>query len=443
MTKNKLSNRPPKGTSDWLPEEFSVRKYIFDTWRRVNRLFGYREYLTPILESADIYRAKSGEDVGGKELLVIEDRGGRELAMRPEMTPSVTRMVSRIYMQEPKPLRLFSIANFWRNESPQRGRNREFWQLNTDIFGSDHLNADLEILKIALEIMLAFQPPKGSFVLYYNHRKLIDSMLDNMNVPFESKTPIMRTLDKFEKMRPDDFRSRLTSLGIDLNQIEGLVNFMKSDESVAGRLNQFSRILNPEKSGYNEIIQITKTLEEGGYSDWIKFKPNLIRGFDYYDGMIFEVFDNHPDNNRALFGGGRYNGLGSLFGSQDIPAVGFAPGDETIRLFLESWKLTPERITGNEAVYLPLVDNSLETAVESLARRLRKAGIAVEIGLESQSFRKLLDYANKREFPYVVILGTNEAERGVVALKNMESGDQDEMSEAELIEKLAERMGTI
>lgn len=149
----KLTNNPIKGTSDWLPEEFAVRQYIFETWRKINRQFSYDEYLTPLLESADIYRAKSGEDVGGKELMVITDRAGRELAIRPEMTPSVTRMVSRFYKQATKPLRLFSIANFWRNENPQRGRNREFWQLNSDIFGSESVNADAEYQRRVLDFL--------------------------------------------------------------------------------------------------------------------------------------------------------------------------------------------------------------------------------------------------------------------------------------------------
>ncbi|MCA9386774.1 ATP phosphoribosyltransferase regulatory subunit, partial [Candidatus Dojkabacteria bacterium] len=151
-----LSNQPPKGTADWLPSEFAIRKYIFDTWREVCTRFGYEEYLTPIIESAEIYRVKSGEDVGGKELMTMFDRAEREYAIRPEMTPSVTRMVSKIYNDTPKPIRLFSIANYFRNEKPQRGRNREFWQLNFDIFGSDSINADVEIIQMAIEIMKAF-----------------------------------------------------------------------------------------------------------------------------------------------------------------------------------------------------------------------------------------------------------------------------------------------
>lgn len=441
MSANKLSNQPPKGTSDWFPEEFAVRKYIFDTWRRVNRLFGYQEYLTPILESADIYRAKSGEDVGGKELLVIEDRAGRELAMRPEMTPSVTRMVSRVYMQEPKPLRLFSIANFWRNESPQRGRNREFWQLNTDIFGSSHLNADLEIIQIGLEIMLSFHPPANAFVMHLNHRHLIDAILQGMvGLPPESITQTMRTLDKFEKLRRDDFRGLLGKDGIGEDKINLLVGFMEC-ETMADLITLFPQL--EEVKGYQETNTVITTLRAAGYGDWINFKPSMIRGFDYYDGMIFEVFDNHPLNNRAMFGGGRYNSLALLFGKQDIPAVGIAPGDETTRLFLESWEITPEHVQANKAVFVPLLDDFLSSAVESLSRRLRQAGLAVETGLETQSFRKMFDYANKRGFKYVAILGTNEVEQGAVALKNMISGDQDTMSEAEMVEKLKSEMAIL
>lgn len=155
-----ITNQPPKGTYDWLPEEFKVRKYIFDTWREVCTSFGYQEYLTPLLEYADIYRVKSGEDVGGKELTIITDRGGRELALRPEMTPSVTRLVTKIYKETAKPIRLFSIANFYRNQAPQKGRNREFWQLNFDIFGTHSINADIEIIQVGIEIMKSLNQVK-------------------------------------------------------------------------------------------------------------------------------------------------------------------------------------------------------------------------------------------------------------------------------------------
>ena len=432
--KQSLSNRPLKGTSDWFPDEFAIRQFIFDTWRSVNRHFGYEEYLTPIFELADIYRAKSGEDVGGKELMVATDRGGRELAIRPEMTPSVTRMVSRFYGQASKPLRLFSIANFWRNERPQRGRNREFWQLNTDIFGSESSSADIEILQIALEIMVAFQPPKGSFTLYLNHRQLIDSILtDIANVADEVRTPVVRLLDKFEKLSPDAFQRSLGELGLGKDSVNQLTRFMQS-QNAEQLLENFPTL--QDNGGYQQIAHIFATLQAFGYDEWIVFNPSIIRGFDYYDGMVFEVFDNHPANNRSMFGGGRYNGLARLFGKQDIPAVGFAPGDEPTRLFLENWNLVPAYLTENHTIYLPLLDDELAVECWKLAAELRGTGFLVEQGLDVQTVTKALSYANKKDFPYTIIYGPDEASQGKVELKNMRTGEQTSYHRTQLVEKL-------
>ncbi len=421
----KLSNQPPKGMADWFPEEFAVRKYIFDTWRKVCVQFGYDEYLTPILESAEVYKAKSGEDVGGKELMTMTDKAGRELAIRPEMTPSVTRMVSRIYDAEPKPIRFFSIANYVRNEKPQRGRNREFWQLNYDIFGSDSINADIEILQIALEIMLAFNPPENAFVLYVNNRKLIDAVLKKYaDVSDDVRVLVVRILDKWEKLSEEDFRGRLTEVGLNQEQIGGLVKFMQS--KTADELIQNLPWLE-KNEGYVETQQIIEVLKSLGYSDWLTFQPNIIRGFDYYDGMVFEVFDNHPDNQRSLFGGGRYNGLASLFGKDSFPGVGCAPGDETTKLFLEAWGLLDELNLKNEMYYLPIIDKALENEVQELSKRLRSEGKNVQIGLEEERIGNALSYANSRGIPFVILFGEEEKSKRVYQLKNMDSGDQTEI----------------
>lgn len=430
----KLSNHPPKGTSDWLPQEFAIRQHIFETWRRVNREFGYQEYLTPILETADIYRAKSGADVGGKELMTMIDRAGRELAIRPEMTPSVTRMVSRFYRQASKPLRLFSIANFWRNERPQRGRNREFWQLNSDIFGSNSINADIETLQLALHLMLSFNPPPGAFTLHLSHRHLIDTILiDIADVPDEVHIPTVRLLDKFQKLRLDAFHHSLKELGLGQESIDHLTRFMQS-QNAGQLLAAFPQLA--EAAGYREITHIFTTLKAVGYGDWIAFNPGLIRGFDYYDGMVFEIFDNHPDNNRSMFGGGRYNGLANIFGSEDIPAIGFAIGDETTRLFLKSWELVPDYLMENRAIFLPLLDAALANVATKLVVDLREAALPVEQGLETQSFRQALKYANKKRFPYVIILGSNEVSQGLVGLKNMQTGEQESLTKEALIDRL-------
>jgi len=430
-----LSNNPAKGANDWLPEEYAIRNYIFQTWRNVNIRFGYEEYLTPILELADIYRAKSGEDVGGKELMTMTDRAGREYAIRPEMTPSVTRMVTRIFKQANKPLRLFSIANFWRNERPQRGRNREFWQLNTDIFGGESLAADLEILQVALELMLAFNPPAGSFTLNLNHRRLIDAVLhDIAAIPKEETVAVARLLDKFSKLPQEKFMVAMAELGVAETAVADLIAFMEAG-SESDLLERFPLLA--DVRGFQELMTLITQLRAIGYGEWVRFDPSVIRGFDYYDGMVFEIFDNHPKNNRALFGGGRYNGLANIFGSEEIPAIGFAPGDETTKLFLESWNLLPASLQQNPALFLPLLDDGLETHCHRLARTLRRAGFVVEQGLERQSFKQAFKYADRKGLQTVLILGTREAENGNVAVKSMRSGNQDTMAEEDLVNYLS------
>ncbi|MFA5131009.1 MAG: histidine--tRNA ligase [Patescibacteria group bacterium] len=425
--KNALSNQEPKGTRDWLPEEFLIRKYIFDTWRRVCLRYGFEEYLTPLVESADIYRAKSGEDIGGKELVTFTDLGGRELSIRPEMTPSVTRLVTKVYAASPKPLKYFSIANFMRNEKPQRGRNREFWQLNCDTFGSDNVAADIEILQLALDLMLEFNPPKKSFSLAINNRKLIDAVLGlsgAAKLAPEAKTDVVRTLDKWAKLSASDIKERLTEDGLDKAAIQVLEKFMASTslEKLLLALPELK-----DEAGIKESEKIMSALSDLGYGEYIEFNPAVIRGFDYYDGMVFEVFDKNPENNRAMFGGGRYNGLAEIFGEKNFPAVGFAPGDETTRLFLESWGLAAKiSEAAADKYYLPLLSAPLSKETNALAQKLRSQGMNILLGLEEQKIGKALELANKKKITQVIIFGEEEREKGIYKIKNMLVGEEKE-----------------
>lgn len=420
-----LSNETYKGTSDWLPEEFSIRKLIFDTWRRVCVSYGYQEYLTPLVEPTQLYKAKSGEDLGGKELMTLVDKGGRELAIRPEMTPSVTRMVTKIYSSSPKPLRLFSIANFMRAEKPQRGRNREFWQLNYDIFGSKELDADLEILLISDDIMMSFSPPNGSYKIRINNRKLLNDFAVKVLAIEESEkySEILHVMDKWGKLPEVVNIERLEKLGLDSTNVEKIKLFLTL-KTEADMLKAFPEL--SESEGLKDLQEITNRFSSLGKGERIEFSPSLIRGFDYYDGLIFEVFDEHPDNKRALFGGGRYNGLSSLFGMDDIPAVGCAPGDETLKLFLESWglieRLTKERVT--ESYYIPLIDPECKEQMYDLADSMRSKGEVVELGVEVQKIGKALAYADKKGTRYVVLLGKDELSGGYATIKDLEQGSQ-------------------
>ncbi|OGI34472.1 MAG: histidine--tRNA ligase [Candidatus Moranbacteria bacterium RIFOXYA2_FULL_43_15] len=422
--KNNISNLPPIGTADWTGDEFIIRKFIFDTWREVCERYGYKEYLTPILEKAEIYRAKSGEDIGGKELLVFRGRAGRELSIRPEMTPSVTRLVSRIFNESPKPLKLFSIANFFHNERPQRGRNREFWQLNFDVFGSESIWADIEILQVALDIMLAFNPPKNSFTLLLNSRKIIEAfMKEVLQIDPAVNLKFARILDKKEKLSLKEFEDNLKNIGIDTEQIKKINLFMDSNdlEELTTAIPALS-----ENEGVKEINNIIESLEKMGYGQWVKFKPGVIRGFDYYDGMIFEVFDNNPKNNRSMFGGGRYNGLAGIFGVNAFPAVGSAPGDETMKLFLEEWDLIDKILknTKPETYYFPILNESSYFNVQEIAKVLRKANKRVGVGMKVQKLNKALDYANQKKISRVIILDENEKDQGVYKIKDMETGEE-------------------
>jgi len=420
-----ISNQPPKGTADWFPEEFQIRKYIFDTWRRVCAGYGYQEYLTPLVESADIYRAKSGEDIGGKELMSFFDQAGRELSIRPEMTPSVTRLVSQIYDSSPKPIRYFSIANFMRNEKPQRGRNREFWQLNVDVFGNKGETAELEILQMALDIVLAFNPPQYAFILCLNHRQLIDAAVALVSPDPSQNKSIISLMDKWQKMSWMDFSGAMAKLGVDEDGLEKLQSFL-SATSVKELVTALPELASNE--GLMAIKQVMTDLELLGYGEYLEFKPSIIRGFDYYDGLVFEMFDNHPDNKRAMFGGGRYNGLAGIFGAKSFPAVGFAPGDETTKLFLESWGLLDQikKESKVERYYVPLLSEKLRLKTMRLAQNLRSDGKVVELGLEEQKLNKALEYANKSGADKVVIFGQYEDEMAMYKLKDMANGEEQE-----------------
>lgn len=341
------------------------------------------------------------------------------------MTPSLSRMVSKIYSSETKPIRYFSVANFMRNEKPQRGRNREFWQLNCDIFGCNALSADIELMQMALDIMLEFKAPLNSFQLALNSRTLIDELMNLISsnkLEPEARMQLIRTLDKWSKLSADDLNLRLNDLGLSKQDIETVESFMNSS-SLDDLIEKIPKLGTTQ--AYLDIKHVIDRLEDLGYGDNVTFRPDVIRGFDYYDGIVFEVFDMHPDNKRAMFGGGRYNGLAEIFGEKNFPAVGFAPGDETFKLFLESWGLLDiEAISKEEICYIPLLDEELALETNKLASSLRSQGKNVLAGLEPQKLGKALDFANKKKIDELIIFGSSEYEKDSYKIKNMKSGEE-------------------
>lgn len=421
-----LPNTPPKGTSDWFPEEFKVRKHIFDTWRRVCLSYGFEEYLGPLVENIDIWKAKSGEDVGWSELTQITDREGKlsNLAIRPEMTPSVTRMVARKWKEIDKPVKWFSIANFYRNEKPQKGRNREFWQLNADVFGEDSLNADIEVLSLTLDLMKAFNPPRGSYKLHINHRALINVFFDEVLSLSndEQKKGLMRLLDKYDKLKKEDFERVLWELAI--TNIEKIHAFMAA-QNISDLEKSFPEFSN--NTVFQDFTIIFKTLVQNFGEEVVEFSASLIRWFDYYDGIIFEMFDTNPDNSRSLFGGWRYNGLASIFGVKEpISALGFAPGDETMKLFLEGHGMLDDIISKKEELYyIPLLNDDYFSDIQFISQNLRAEGKNVLTALSKKKLNKAIQYANKKEFSHIVILWEDEKLAGEYIVKKLKTGEEE------------------
>lgn len=413
-----ISTNPPKWTYDWFPDEFKIRKYIFDTWRKVCQSYGFEEYLWPIVEDAAIWQAKSWEDVGWTELTKITDRLWEisELALRPEMTPTVTRMVSKVWKEIEKPVKWFSIANFYRNERPQKWRNREFWQLNCDIFWQNGIESDIEILTLGLDLMLAFNPPKWSFALHLNHRKLLDIFFSEI-AKNTDKVALFRLLDKYKKLRKEDFLAALKDLWIDESWIDLTLKFLNS-ESLNDLERNFSFLAS--NNDYLYFKKIFENLEKLGYSEYIKFSGSLIRGFDYYDWVVFEMFDNNPENPRALFWGWRYNWLASIFWiKEDIPAVGMAPGDETMRIFLEHWWVLENLQKQKDVYFLPLLDEKLFLKTQILAKKLRSEWKNILLWLSPKKIVKALKFAEKNNIENIIIFWEQEAENNEFIIKNL------------------------
>jgi histidyl-tRNA synthetase len=425
-----LSSQPYKGTRDYYPEDKRVQNYIFETWKRVVESFGYEEYGAPILENLEIYAAKSGQELVNDQTYNFTDRGGRTVAIRPEMTPTISRMVAARRQELAYPARLFSIANFMRYERPQRGREREFWQLNVDVFGADAISADTEIITIADAILKEFGAKPGDYTIRVNNRKFIHYMMaEYLGLDSTAALQMTKLFDRRNKITEQDFDEQaLAILGEsqadDIVKIKQIID-AKDIESLPEELQHVSAL--------SEIKDLFEGLRIAGV-DGAVFDATLMRGFDYYTGTVFEVFDTHPDNNRSLFGGGRYDGLVGLFGAEPISAVGMAPGNTMIENFLEVHGLLPENKSKTD-VYVVVIGGALDDA-RRIAYQLRQAGVNTEVDITDRKLDKQIRTAVKKNIQYLLFVGAQDAEKGEYSLKNIEAETEEKLSPEQIIEKL-------
>lgn len=309
----KLSTEPYKGVRDFYPEDMKVQNHIFSVWKKVAAEFGYDEYAASILEPAELYRSKGSEEIVNEQMFTFTDRGGREVALRPEMTPSLARMIAARRKSLKFPLRWFTIANCFRYERPQRGRKREHWQLNCDVVGIAGVEAEVEIILLAYRIMKEFGAKDEDFVIKIGNRGIMEKALRANGVKEKDVISVFGLLDKKGKMPEEERLSALETLGYAKNKV---ISYWSA-----------------------AVAELQKSLIQERKIKNVEFDENVVRGFDYYTGMVFEVFDTHAENRRSLFGGGRYDNLLEMFGAEPVPTVGFGMGDVTIRDFLETHQL--------------------------------------------------------------------------------------------------------
>ncbi|MEO6109892.1 MAG: histidine--tRNA ligase [Candidatus Saccharimonadales bacterium] len=426
-----LSSQPYKGTRDYYPEDKRVQNYIFNTWRSIVERFGYEEYGAPILEPLDIYAAKSGQELVNEQTYVFTDRGGRTVAIRPEMTPTISRMVAARRQELPYPARLYSIANFMRYERPQRGREREFWQLNVDIFGVEDTKADIEILTIADAILKEFGAKPTDYVIRINNRKLINYMMvQYLGLDEVQSQQMIKLFDRRDKITESDFDEQTTLIFGETNderteKVKQLIDAKSIDEL-------------PEEvkkaEAVSELSVVFDSLKKAGVTEAV-FDATLMRGLDYYTGTVFEVFDTHPDNNRALFGGGRYDGLVGMFGAEPISAVGFAPGNTMMENFLAVRDLLP-KASSTSQVYIVVIDDALDTA-NMLATTLRSGGINTEVDITNRKLDKQIKTVLKKNIPYVIFVGPNDVDASEFSLKNIATEQEEKLSIDAIIERLS------
>lgn len=430
-----LSTNPYKGTRDYYPADKRKQNYIFGIWSRVVRQYGYEEYGAPLLEPIEVYAAKSGQELVGEQTYRFVDRGDREVVIRPEMTPSVSRMVASRRQEMAYPARLFSIANFMRYERPQKGREREFWQLNADIFGAEGVRADAEIITLGAKIMKAFGASDDMYNIKINSRTVIDAMMyEYLKLDAIQAQLMVKLFDRKDKISNESFRDQAVDIFGESQAKEGL---SKLAHLIVAKDIDSLPVEIAETDAVRELKELFAMLSEQGIRN-ARFDITLMRGFDYYTGTVFEFFDTHPENNRAMFGGGRYDGLVGLFGADPISAVGMAPGLSMTEVFLETHNLMPE-LSSTTEVYIAVLGGSSFGGAQRLAEKLRDEDVNVELDITSRKLDKQIKTAVKKHIPYVLFIGETELQEKRYKLKDTHTGDEESLSFERLVSRIKDR----
>ena len=412
-----LSTDPYKGVRDFYPSDWALFDAVLERQRKVLRAWGYEEYQASPLESAELYEKKTSEEIVSEQTYTFEDRGGRRVTLRPEMTPTLARMVAGKRRELAFPLRWFSIGNRFRYERPQKGRTREFYQCDVDLIGLPEGEADIEVVMLADALLKSFGAHGSEYVIRINSRALLTKACESAGLSPEHMKAYLRLLDKKDKMADGEFREKLS----EITDTDPLALIEENDKSVA------------EERAY--VLSLVESLNERGVTSAV-FDPTITRGFDYYTGLTFEVFDTSPENPRAVLGGGRYDRLLALFGGDPIPAVGFAVGITTLEDFLTTHKLLPA-VTSAPQIYLGTPVPADRELAAKFAERLRAEGLRVFVNLTEKSLGDQVRDAVRRSIPYFLPYGAEEESSGRVRLKALVTGEENELPSTDVAEYVA------
>jgi histidyl-tRNA synthetase len=398
-----------KGTREFYPEQMALRNFIYEKARAASRAFGYQEYDGPFIEPIELYAAKSGEELVKKQSFTFEDRGGDLVTLRPELTPSLARMIAAKQKELTYPVRWWSFGPFWRYEQPQKGRSREFFQWNVDMIGVDSAEADAELIAIAATFLrsVGLRPERAA--IYVNDRNLMNSQFDALDIPADKRVDVSNLIDRRSKMKPEAWDEYGLELSLNQKQLDGLKDLL-------GNYDLWKQSDN--------LRRVFAALDALGVSEYIKFEPGIMRGLLYYTSTVFEAFDLTGSVRRSILGGGRYDNLLSDVGGDPLPATGFAMGDVVIGIVLQEAGLAPEFQSTPAPVLVTVFNDELMTDSLSLARELREAGVDTMVFPQPAKLPKQFKFADKMKMRIALVIGPDEAQKGLVVVKDLTKGEQ-------------------
>ena len=409
-----------RGTRDFYPEDMRLRNWLFDNFDDAALLHGFQEYDAPVLESEELYTRKQGEEIT-QQLYNFKDKGDRKVALRPEMTPSLARMVMSRAGVLPMPIKWYSIPQCWRYERTQRGRGREHYQWNVDIWGTDEISADAELISVLVTFFRSVGLTEEDLVIKMSSRKVLEEVLGSLGLEGDIFAKTCIIVDKMDKLPTDVVSEQLGDLGLEKTAIQTIQSTLAIKD-----MNSLEEILGKESAAVTELTSLFSALEAYGISGWIEFDASIVRGLAYYTGPVFEAHDRAGEL-RAICGGGRYDKLLSTLGGKDLPATGFGFGDMVIMELLAEKGLVPELIGGIDDIVISL-SPELRNAAMSVASSLRVNGRSVDLVLEDKRLKWAFKHAERSGAQRLVMVMPEEWKDGKVKIKDLESGEEVEVS---------------